>query len=244
MTMGLVVAAVAAAAFVKGAIGFGFPTLGTPLLTLFVDVKTAVVALIVPNIVMDGLQFARGGAPLAVVRRMGVLVVFGAVGTVVGTRLLVVLPSRAVMLTLGAFVLGFAALNVTRLAPRLPPGWEPWCAPVVGLAAGVIGGVTNVPGTPLVLYFYALGLGKREFVASVAFTFLFYKVVQLASVAYYGLLTTDLLRLSVVLMVAAVAAFTVGLRVQDRMDQRAFNRAALGFLAGLGAWLVVRAIWF
>ena len=80
--------------------------------------------------------------------------------------------------------------------------------------------------------------------ASVAFTFLFYKVVQLASVAYYGLLTTDLLRLSVVLTVAAVAAFAVGLRVQDRMDQRAFNRAALGFLAGLGAWLVVRAIWF
>jgi hypothetical protein len=32
----LVALAVAAAAFVKGAIGFGFPTLGTPLLTLLV----------------------------------------------------------------------------------------------------------------------------------------------------------------------------------------------------------------
>jgi hypothetical protein len=37
----LVALAVSAATFVKGSIGFGFPTLGTPLLTLIVDVKTA-----------------------------------------------------------------------------------------------------------------------------------------------------------------------------------------------------------
>jgi len=35
-------AAVLAAAFIKGAIGFGFPSLATPLLSLVVDVKTAV----------------------------------------------------------------------------------------------------------------------------------------------------------------------------------------------------------
>ena len=58
----LLALAVAAAAFVKGAIGFGFPTLGTPLLTLLVDVKTAFLVLIVPNIVMDALQFVRAGA--------------------------------------------------------------------------------------------------------------------------------------------------------------------------------------
>ena len=57
--------AVLLAAFVKGAIGFGFPTLGTPLLSLVVEVKSAVVVLIVPNIVLDGLQFLRRGAPLA-----------------------------------------------------------------------------------------------------------------------------------------------------------------------------------
>ena len=87
-------AAVLLAAFIKGAIGFGFPTIGTPLLSLVIDVKAAVVVLIVPNIVMDGLQFARRGAPLATVRRFAMLLVFGAVGTVLGTRLLVALSSR------------------------------------------------------------------------------------------------------------------------------------------------------
>ena len=66
----LVALAVVVAAFVKGSIGFGFPTLGTPLLALLVDVKTAFLLLIVPNIVMDALQFMRAGAPRATMRRM------------------------------------------------------------------------------------------------------------------------------------------------------------------------------
>ena len=89
-------AVVLGAAFVKGAIGFGFPALGTPLLSLLVDVKTAVVVLILPNIVMDGIQFARRGTPLATVRRFWVLLAAGALGTVLGTRALAapVAPGR------------------------------------------------------------------------------------------------------------------------------------------------------
>jgi len=108
--------------------------------------------------------------------------------------------------------------------------------------AGVVGGITNVPGTPLVLYFYALGLSKHEFVSAVAFTFVLYKVVQLAAVTWYGLFTWTLLRWSLLLSVVALAGFALGLRVQDRLEQRTFNRAVLVFLTLLGAWLVWRAL--
>ena len=236
----LVALAVALSAFVKGSIGFGFPTLGTPLLALIVDVKTAFLLLIVPNIVMDGLQFARAGAPRALARRMAPLVACGAVGMVVGTYLLALLAARSVMLILGVFILGFVGLSVTKLSPRLPPHWEPWASPVVGFVAGVVGGVTNVPGTPLVLYFYALGLSKREFVGAVAFSFVLYKLVQLAAVTWYGLMTWTLAGWSLLLTVAALGAFALGLRVQDRLEPRTFNRVVLGFLAILGAWIVIR----
>jgi uncharacterized protein len=235
-------AAVLLAALIKGAIGFGFPTLGTPLLSLFIDVKAAVVVLIVPNIVMDGLQFARRGAPLATVRRFAVLLVFGAMGTVVGTRLLVALSSRTATLILGAFILAFVLLSLTGTTLRVPAGWEPWLSPVAGLLAGVVGGITNVPGTPLVIYFQALGMAKHEFVSSVAFTFVVYKLVQLGAVAYYGLLPWSLVGTSVLLTVVALAGFAVGLKVQDRLEPLAFNRAVLGFLGVLGVWLVVRSV--
>jgi uncharacterized membrane protein YfcA len=238
----LLALAVAAAAFVKGAIGFGFPTLGTPLLTLLIDVKTAFLVLIIPNIVMDGIQFARRGAPRETVRRMASMVVFGAIGTVIGTRLLVALSSRTVMLILGGFILTFVVLNVAQLSPRLPAGWEPWASPVAGFVAGVVGGITNVPGTPLVLYFYALGMSKHEFVSAVAFTFVLYKVVQLGAVTWYGLMTWTILGWSLLLTLAALAGFGLGLRVQDRLSPATFNRAVLVFLAVLGCWIVLRSL--
>jgi len=234
--------AVLLSAFIKGAIGFGFPTLATPLLTLFTDVKTAVVVLILPNIVMDGVQFVRRGAPLATVRRLALLLVFGAAGTVFGTRLLVMLSSRTAMLVLGCFILLFVALNVMRVTLRVSAGWEPWLSPPAGLLAGIIGGVTNVPGTPLVIYFYALGMDKNEFVRSVAFSFIVYKLVQLGAVAYYGLLTWSLVGVSLPLTLVGLAAFALGLAVQDRLEQATFNRAVLIFLTGLGLWLTGRAI--
>jgi uncharacterized membrane protein YfcA len=234
--------AVLAAGAVKGSIGLGFPALATPLLSLFVDVKTAVVVLILPNIVMDGLQFARRGAPSATIRRLVPLLLGGAIGTLIGTRLLVVLSPRTVLLLLGCFVVLFVALNATRLSPRLPPGWEPWASPAAGLAAGIVGGVTNVPGTPLAIYFYALGLSKADFLAATSFTFLVYKLVQLAAVAGHGLFTVALAATSVALTGVALAGFVVGLRIQDRLDQRTFNRAVLALLGTLGLWLIARSL--
>jgi hypothetical protein len=105
--------------------------------------------------------------------------------------------------------------------------------------AGVIGGVTNSPATALVLYFHGIGLSKHDFISSIAFTFFFYKLVQLGAVTWYGLLPWPLLWMSIALTVVALAGFAVGLRVQDRLDQRSFNRAVLLFLAVLGAWLLV-----
>jgi uncharacterized protein len=240
MTPILATAAVILSAFIKGAIGFGFPTLATPLLALFIDVKTAVALLIVPNIVMDAIQFVRGGAPVATVRRFAWLVVFGAAGMVVGTKLLVMLPPGRLLVILGAFVLLFVVLNASRFSPRLPPGWEPWMSPVAGFVGGVVGGVTNVPGTLVIIYFYSLRLAKAEFVSSVAFSFIVYKLVQLASVAWFGLLTWPVLGASVALTLAGLGGFALGLRVQDRLEQQAFNRVVLAFLALLGAWLVIR----
>jgi hypothetical protein len=241
MTAALASAAVLLAALVKGAIGFGFPTVSTPLLALFVDVKEAVVLLILPNLVMDAVQATRRGGMLVTARRFTVLVTFGAVGTLVGTRLLTVLSTRTATIVLGATVLSFVALNVSRWTPRVRPGWAWWLEPVVGVVAGVVGGLTNVPGTPLVIYFYALGLAKHEFVRAVAVTFALYKLFQLGAVTWYGLMTWPLLGLSALLTVVALVGFRFGLAIQDCLDQRTFNRAVLGYLSVLGAWLIVRA---
>jgi uncharacterized protein len=205
-------------------------------------VKTAVPLLIVPNLVMDGFQLHRQGPVGEAVRRLVPLLVFTIVGTIIGTKLLVMLSARAATLILGAFVLGFVVLNLVRVTPRIPGGWERRLAPPVGLVAGVMGGITNAPGTVLALYFVAIGMDKREFVRSIAFTFLVIKGVQLLTLAWYGLFGWHLVLGTLGLTAASLAGFALGVRVQDRLDQRAFNLAVLVFLAILGVWLVARAL--
>src|SRR5438128_767865 len=151
--------AILAAAFVKGAVAFGFPLVATPLLALVVGVKTAIAVSIIPNIVMDSVQLVRRGQARATVRRMLSLIVFSMVGMWLGTRLLVVLPGHIASIVLGVFVLLFAAVTSSGVALR----------------------------------------------------------VQLAG-------------------------FAAGLRLQDWLPARAFNRAVLAFLVVIGVWLVVRSL--
>src|SRR5262245_30044484 len=101
---------------------------------------------------MDSLQFVRRGAPAATIRRFAFLLVFGAVGTVVGTRLLVALSPRTATAILGAFIVAFVTLNAAGATLHVPRRLEPWLSPAAGFVVGLVGGITNVPGTPLVMY--------------------------------------------------------------------------------------------
>lgn len=236
------IAGILLASFIKGAIGFGFPAVSTPLLALFMDVKQAVAILILPNIVMDGIQALRRAGIVATLRRHALLYLFGIGGTFFGAELLALVSSRIALLILGAVILTFVAVDVSRLSPSVRPEWEPFVAPIVGFGAGLIGGITNVPGTPLVLYFFALRLEKTEFVRSVSVGFTIYKLAQLVAVIRVGLMTWPLFGLSVLASGLSLGTFWLGLKVQDRVAQATFNRAVRGFLALLGAFLVVRAL--
>ncbi|MBI4588657.1 MAG: sulfite exporter TauE/SafE family protein [Candidatus Rokubacteria bacterium] len=239
---GLSLLAVLLASYIKGVIGFGFPTISTPFLALFVDFRIAIVVLILPNLVMDGIQVLRKPGLGDTLRRHVVLYLCGVGGTFLGTRLLVSFSSEKLLLILGGFVLVFVAVNVSRLRLHVAPALERYLSPPIGLFAGVLGGVTNVPGTPLALYFFALGMDKAEFVRSIALSFLIYKAAQLASVIYFGLLTWPLFGLSGLATALGLGTFWLGLQTQDRVDQATFNRAVLGFLGLLGIWLVIRAV--
>lgn len=239
---GLSLLAVLLASYIKGVIGFGFPIISTPFLALFVDLPTAIVILLFPNIVFDAIQVLRKPGLLDTLRRHSVLYVFGIGGTFLGTQLLVWVSSKKLLLILGVFVLAYVVLSVSRWKPRVAPALERALSPPIGLFCGVLGGITNVPGTPLTIYFYALGMGKDEFIRSIAFSFLVYKVAQLGSVIYFQLFAWRLFGLSVLATGLGLGAFWLGLKTQDRVDQVTFNRVVLGFLGLLGAWLVIRSM--
>jgi uncharacterized membrane protein YfcA len=235
-------AGILVAAFVKGAIGFGFPSVATPLVALATDVRTAVVVLLLPNILMDGVQVLRRPGLGAALRRHLGLIVPGIVGTVAGTQFLAGVSARGLLLALGGVILAFAVFSWVRPAWRLPPHLERPVAPLVGLTAGLLGGVTNVFALPLAPYLYSLGLAKAEFVRAISIAFLAFKATQLGAVWQVGLMERRLVLASLVATGAALVVFRLGLLVQDRVPAETFNRAVLVFLGVLSTAMLVRAL--
>jgi uncharacterized membrane protein YfcA len=115
-------------------------------------------------------------------------------------------------------------------------------APVVGLFAGTLGGLTNTPAVVVTPYYYAIGLAKAEFVRAVSATFLVFKLTQLGAVWQVGLIDRRVLLPWLGATLVSLAAFRLGLGAQDRVPQATFNRAVLCLLTVVAAAMLARAL--
>jgi uncharacterized membrane protein YfcA len=230
------------ASFVKGTTAMGFPLIATPMVAMLVDIKTTYALLVLPNILMDTLQIARGRLPWLLWRRLFSLLAATFVGVFLGTRILISVPERFIYLALAFMIVAFLISAHLNLRIEAPPRWEGWLGPAVGLAGGVLAGVTNVVGPLTAIYILALGFEKREFVKAAASIFFTTKVSQLVAISRWGLYTVEILWWSVGLGAVALAGFWVGLQVQDRVPQETFRRILHLLLFGMGMVFIYRGV--
>jgi uncharacterized membrane protein YfcA len=238
----LVILCLLAAAFMKGATGMGFPLIATPILTLLLDIRSAVVVLIVPSMLMDITQIFRGVFPYNLLKRLFGFVLLGVIGAYMGTAFLVTLPLWVLNLCLGVVILVFVSTHLLEPELRVSPNAEKLLSPLIGFASGFLNGMTNVSGPVLAMYFYSLKLPKAEFVKAVATIFFIFKCGQIVALSSWNQFSWPLFQLSLVLIVFLCAGFYAGLKTQDRIDQRAFNRGLLLLLFVIGTTLVLRAL--
>lgn len=238
----LVAASLLLAAYVKGTTGMGFPLIATPTVALLLDIRTAVTILIIPNIVMDIAQIFRGTFSPSLFRRFSWLLALTVAGVFLGTKVLVTLPIWVLNLTLGVMVLVFVASNFLRFRLEISPRMEGLLSPLAGLVGGFLNGMTNAAGPALAIYLYGLKLAKTEFVKSIATIFIITKVSQLIAVSTWNLFTFSTLRLSLLVTLLCLIGFYAGLKTQDRVNQKTFNRGLLTLLFVIGVILVVRSL--
>jgi hypothetical protein len=229
------------AGFVKGATGLGFPLIATPTVALLLDIRTAITILILPNLFMDSAQVIRGGFPDAIFRRFKGLIAPTIVGVVLGTLVLVKTPLWILNLSLGAMVLVFVVASVSKWEFAISVRQEKFLSPLFGFLSGFLNGVTNAAGPTLAIYFYSLKLDKRTFVKSIATIFVITKLTQLIAVSTWNLFNGYTIKLSLLVLLFTLGGFYAGLKTQDRVDQKLFNRGLLFLLALIGLVLIVRA---
>jgi uncharacterized membrane protein YfcA len=132
------------AAMVHGSIGIGFPMIATPLLALVTDVRTAILLLVLPTVVINVANIFKGGRWRHSIAVFWPLATFGMIGSLIGTRLLIAFSPEPFLSLMAAMLVIY--LNADRFDAGFT--WvhrHPRIAfAVFGLTAGILAGTVNV----------------------------------------------------------------------------------------------------
>lgn len=233
------------AGFTQGATGFGFGLVVMSVLPHVFDVREAVPLVSVFGLVVSLTLLWRYRAFVDPRRFLPVLGGV-AIGTPIGVLYLRTVDPRAVTLTLGAFLVIFAATSFLRESrardarPRVRVGRR-W-GPLAGLFGGLIGGAFNTGGPPIIVYATARGWEAGTFKANLQVLFLFNTVTQIALFASWGMLTPQILRLDLIGLPALLIGLGAGIWASSRLDAVMFRRIVLVLLLVFGVVFLFRSI--
>lgn len=219
-----VVMAVVLAGFIQGALGFGFPFVATPLMAMVVDMRTAVITILLPTLATTVVTLAASGPLGTVLARFWIMPVYAFAGALAGTWLFVAAPHAPYQLLLALVIIVY--LNLDRIARGNWPlirRHEQAFAPLAGAAAGFFEGTANVAAPPLIIYYLALGLAPAMLVQALQICFVIGKATQFSVLTVYGGVTAAQWLATLPLIAVAVAASYGGTRVRDRIDAETFR---------------------
>lgn len=232
------------AGLVHGTIGLGFPLVATPLLALFLDVRSAILITLLPTAAVNVASILRGGRWKDSVGRYWPLAVYALAGSAVGTTLIIHSDPAPFKLLLALLILLYLASDwLGRFKMPWVAAHPGWSMLVFGLTAGIAAGSTNVMVPILIVFALELGLRANAMVQVFNMCFLAGKVAQMAIFAGAGVLGPGLLITTTPLAAAALAALFIGMTVRSRIPADTYRTIIKWVLLVLALMLVGQYFW-
>jgi len=237
----------AAAAFlcggaVKGGFGFGLPLVTVPLLATVMPPPTAISLMLFPVLSANLVQAFQGGYYRSALRRFWTFFITTTMATIVAVQFLATFDVRTTSIVLGAIVILFSLYQIWSPRFEVPRRAEYWLSPLVGVFAGLVGGVTGLFGLPLVVYLVALRLPKDEFVGTVSFWNLFGSLPLFGGLIWHGYLTLPIAAASGGGALVSILGVWAGTWARRYLPQAVFRRILLLILVLVGANLIRRSL--
>jgi uncharacterized membrane protein YfcA len=163
------------AGFVKGVLGQGLPTVAVGLLSLIMSPGEAAALVIIPAFLTNIWQSWFGPSLLPLIRRLWPTLLASFLGTFVATwaglGLLTPEAANVARKLLGAALILYGLLGISRIRLRAPPEAEPWLGPLFGAANGAVSTATGVFMFPVIPYIQSLGLDRDDLVQAQGISF-------------------------------------------------------------------------
>jgi len=226
------------ATFARTTLGFGDALIAMPLLAFVVSLKLAAPIVALASALNAFLILVRDWKSLEF-RQAGWLILIALISVPVGAWLLDEADDRFLKGILGLVVIGFSIWSLC--SPAIPElKSRGWSIPF-GMAAGILGGMYNTAGPPLVIYAALKHWPPKLFRVILQAYFLPSGLLIVAVHAHRGRITDSVLKTFMIILPAIAAGFLAGRKLGHRIPEKQFRYAVNAGLLCLGALLVVSA---
>jgi uncharacterized membrane protein YfcA len=233
-TAAIVLAGIALfAAFVNGALGYGFSSLTVPLALVFYTNRILNPAVVLVEVLINFyvLFINLSGVP-AVLKRVFPILLGLLPGIAVGASILALLQPGWIKFGTYTVILPLILLQAAGWRRPIRSTW------LVGLpfgtALGILYSVTTISGPPLAILFNNQGLVKNEFRAGLALVRVVESTVTAIAYFHLGLFVAESQDLLSVIMPSVAVGIPLGAYVIRKLDAETFRRICMSF----DAWIV------
>jgi len=217
--------------------GFGFALVAVPLLSLFCDVKLAVVTstllstIALPPLLLEVRQRVR-------LAKVAPLVAGSVVGVPLGVLILRDVNAEALKILVAAVVISASILLY--LAPQLTLGGRNTLSSLVtGALSGLLRASTSMGGPPVVLYTLGHEREIEEFRSTILALFLATSLLTVAGLVVAGLISRDALKATAVAVPGLALGLLAGARLRSRVQPQVFRTLVLAVLVVTSIGVIV-----
>jgi uncharacterized membrane protein YfcA len=230
------------AGMVKGVIGLGLPAVSLSVLTIAFDLPSAMSLLLVPSFVTNLWQSLAGGHGKAILLRLWPFLVPATATVWIGAQALTRMDLSLLTALLGVLLVTYSMANLRGFQLAIPARHETWAGPLVGVANGVLTGLTGSSVVPGVMFLQAIGLSRDMLVQAMGILFTTSTLALAVALKEADVLTVEHGILSSGAVLPAIVGMILGQRVRNALSERLFRKFFFVALLVLGAYIIVSAL--
>jgi uncharacterized protein len=220
--------------------GFGSALISIPLLALFMPVKLVIPVVLLVDFtatMTTGMRFRRDVAWVEIKPLIPTMLI----GLIAGVTLLVKLPARWVLMSLGLFILGYGVYSLVYHGHmRYHSKW--WSVPS-GFAGGVISGLFGMGGPLYVMYLAGRIVEPSRMRATLSAVFSINTAARLGLFLFSGLLFRTQVWIAALCLLPFMAlGLSIGYRLHLKLDRSEIVRLISMILLATGASILWKAL--
>ena len=242
MTIAAIASTFLLAGTVKGVIGLGLPTVSLAILTVLIDIPSAMALLLVPSFVTNFYQALVGGHGLMILRRLWPFMLMATATVWLGATALTRIDLSLLSTLLGLSITTYGAISLAGVRLAVTGSREVWLGPVAGAVNGILTGMTGSFVVPGVMFLQAIGLARDQLVQAMGILFTLSTLALGVVLEANSLLTLDQGQMSAAALVPALVGMVVGQRIRQLLSERLFRRVVFTALLFLGLYIIANGI--